>query len=157
MTIFSNAKNKNSILKNYYRNQIVTGRGAPDYFRSSRLQRGHGLGSVLAGLAKTGLKLSKPYLKKGLKTAVKSASSVGANVLGDLLSGQNFNDSVKNRAADEWEVKKRQAVKKLKKVLIPPRSATIHPRRGGRPAKRKKSAHKTRRRRRGKSDNFGRF
>lgn len=134
----------------------MTGRGAPDYFRSSRLQRGHGLGSILAGLAKTGLKISKPYLKKGLKTAVKSATSVGANVLGDLLSGQNFGDSVKNRASDEWEVKKRQAVKKLKKVLIPPRSAGIPPRRG--PGKRKKSVHKTKRKRRRKSvDNFGRF
>ena len=97
----------------------MTGRGAPDYFRSSRLQRGHGLGSVLANLAKTGLKISKPYLKKGLKTAVKSAASVGTNVLSDLLSGQNFNDSVKNRAADEWEVKK-TGCKKIEKSINSP-------------------------------------
>jgi hypothetical protein len=67
--------------KQYYLNQA--GSGMP-VFQGSRGQRGHGIGSVLGGLFRSGL----PLLKRAGKQVLKSAS----NIISDMAAGKKFSD-----------------------------------------------------------------
>jgi hypothetical protein len=69
------------IYRQYYLNQA--GSGMP-VFQGSRGQRGHGLGSVLGGLFRSGL----PLLKRAGKQVLKSAS----NIISDMAAGKKFSD-----------------------------------------------------------------
>ena len=155
VTKFGNKKNSNNLLlKTYFRNQIKTGKGSNDYFKSSRIQKGHGLGSVLGSLFRVGLKASKPFLKKGLKSVAKTALSTGADIAGDLIEGRNFKNSAKKHASRAFEVQKKKAVRKLKTILVPPlpnpRPRKIKPRN-------RKNTNKRVKKRKRRSDNFGVF
>jgi hypothetical protein len=69
------------IYRQYYLNQA--GHGMP-VFQGSRGQRGHGIGSVLGGLFRSGL----PLLKRAGKQVLKSAS----NIISDMAAGKKFSD-----------------------------------------------------------------
>ena len=74
----------------YYSNQA--GRGMP-VFVGTRGQRGHGLGSMLAGLFRRAV----PMLKRGLSIFGKQALKTGLNVANDVVDGQNWKESARNR------------------------------------------------------------
>src|SRR6476619_6242725 len=77
--------------ENYYISQAGSGLS---FFQGSRGQRGHGIGSTLAGLFKSAL----PMLKRGLASFGKSAISGALQVASDVADGQSFSDSAKLRA-----------------------------------------------------------
>ena len=70
----------------YYAQQVG---GALPYFAGSRVQRGHGFGSLLGGLLRT----VAPLIKRG-------ALALGNRALktGDVLAGQNIRTATKRRA-----------------------------------------------------------
>jgi hypothetical protein len=61
-------------------------------FEGSTIQRGHGIGDVLRGLAKSTL----PLLKQGGKMLGKQLLSTGANIVKDAIDGKNFADSARD-------------------------------------------------------------
>jgi len=63
-------------------------------FVGKRFQRGHGLGSILGGFVR---RLVLPFIKSNAKNMLKTAAKTGVEVAGDVIDGQSFGDSVKNR------------------------------------------------------------
>jgi hypothetical protein len=76
--------------EDYYVNQA--GGGLP-YFAGARIQRGHGLGSILSGLFRSAL----PLLKRGAMALGRQALSTGAQMAGDVLGGESLKASAKRR------------------------------------------------------------
>ena len=61
-------------------------------FAGSRVQRGHGLGSILGGFFR---RLVLPFLKTNSKTMLENAMKTGMDVANDVIDGKSFKDSVK--------------------------------------------------------------
>ena len=78
------------LFEEYYVNQA--GNGYP-VFAGSRIQRGHGLGSVFSGL----FKAATPLLKRGAKALGKKALKTGMELANDLIEGKNFKTAAKDR------------------------------------------------------------
>ena len=79
-----------SLYENYYVSQ--SGNGMP-VFEGHRGQRGHGLGSMLAGLFRGAI----PMLKKGLSIFGRHAVKTGLEVANDMAEGRSFTESAKQR------------------------------------------------------------
>ena len=75
----------------YYTRQIG---GALPYFTGARVQRGHGFGSLISGL----LRSVAPLIKRGALALGKRALTTGAQIAGDVVSGQNIKKATKRRA-----------------------------------------------------------
>lgn len=83
--------NRSKQFEDYYTAQV--GHGLP-VFSGTSMQRGHGLGNVFRGLARTAI----PLMKRGMAQIGKKALSTGAAVAKDALMGKNIKRSVKRRA-----------------------------------------------------------
>lgn len=70
--------------------------GALPVFRGRRYQRGHGLGNVLRGVARTVLPIVLPAMKQVGRQALRS----GYGVVRDVMGGRNLKRSLQNRAMD---------------------------------------------------------
>jgi hypothetical protein len=79
------------------------------FHRGAYHQRGRGLGSMFAGLARTVFPIlkslgksiiSSPTTKEILKSAKKSAINAGLDLAADTLSGKNIKQSVKHRGSE---------------------------------------------------------
>ena len=68
--------------------------GALPYFTGARVQRGHGFGSLFSGL----LRSVAPLIKRGALALGKRALTTGAQIAGDVVSGQNIKKATKRRA-----------------------------------------------------------
>lgn len=79
-----------AMYEDYYIQQ--SGNGLP-VFAGSRMQRGHGLGSMLSGLFRSAV----PMIKRGLATFGKHALKTGLEIAGDVADGKSFKDSAKER------------------------------------------------------------
>ena len=79
------------LYEDYYGQQV--GHGLP-VFVGGRTYRGHGLGNILAGIGRAVV----PLLKKGGKVLLKEGAKTGIKVAQDVLSGQKFGTSIKQRA-----------------------------------------------------------
>ena len=105
--------NLNDPYLRYYRMQEQSG-GGDMVFRGAKFQRGHGIGSFLAGLARTVM----PLLKSGATALGKEALSSGVGFLGDIAAG-----TADPRRAADMRLKqftgglKRRADTKLERVL----------------------------------------
>ena len=77
-----------SMYENYYVSQ--SGNGMP-IFEGHRGQRGHGLGSMLAGLFRGAI----PMLKRGLAIFGKQALRTGLEVANDVADGRDWRDSAR--------------------------------------------------------------
>ena len=73
---------------NYYVNQVGRGFGV---FEGSTIQHGHGIGSLLRGLANSTL----PLLKQGAKMVGKQLLNTGAGIVRDVIDGRNFTESTR--------------------------------------------------------------
>jgi hypothetical protein len=62
-------------------------------FVGARYQRGHGIGSILAGLFRRVL----PYLRANAKNLGVGALKTGMQIADDMLQGQKFSESAKQR------------------------------------------------------------
>ena len=74
----------------YYTQQVG---GALPYFTGSRVQRGHGFCSLLGGLLRT----VAPLIKRGALALGNRALKTGAQIAGDVLSGENIRTAAKRR------------------------------------------------------------
>ena len=63
-------------------------------FVGRRFQRGHGLGSILGGFVR---RLVLPFFQTNAKSMLKNAAKTGVEVVGDVVDGRSFVDSVKKR------------------------------------------------------------
>ena len=79
------------LFEDYYVNQA--GNGYNPVFVGSRIQRGHGIGSIFSGL----FKAAAPLLKRGAKAIGKQALSTGMELASDLIEGKNFKTAAKSR------------------------------------------------------------
>jgi hypothetical protein len=99
----------------YYLDQ-QQGNGMP-VLMGSAFQRGYGLrsqvGFGMGGLFKSLIRAVMPMVKSGAKTLGKIALNTGANVLGDVLSGQNVKKAARSRINESANVLKKKAVNKL--------------------------------------------
>ena len=74
----------------YYAQQVG---GALPYFAGARVQRGHGFGSLFGGL----LRSDAPLIKRGALALGNRALKTGAQIAGDILSGENIRTAAKRR------------------------------------------------------------
>ena len=74
----------------YYAQQVG---GALPYFAGARVQRGHGFGSLFGGL----LRSVAPLIKRGTLALGYRALKTGAQIAGDILSGENIRTAAKRR------------------------------------------------------------
>ena len=74
----------------YYAQQVG---GALPYFAGARVQRGHGIGSLFGGL----LRSVAPLIKRGALALGNRALKTGAQIAGDILSGENIRTAAKRR------------------------------------------------------------
>ena len=74
----------------YYAQQVG---GALPYFAGARVQRGHGFGSLFGGL----LRSVAPLIKRGALALRNRALKTGAQIAGDILSGENIRTAAKRR------------------------------------------------------------
>lgn len=77
----------------YYSQQV--GHGLP-VFVGGRSYRGHGLGSLLAGIGRAVV----PLLKRGGKALLKEGARTGLQIVSDVASGQRVGSSLKRRSAE---------------------------------------------------------
>ena len=63
------------------------------YFAGARVQRGHGFGSLFGGL----LRSVAPLIKRGALALGNRALKTGAQIAGDILSGENIRTAAKRR------------------------------------------------------------
>lgn len=97
----------------YYENQSGTG-GVRNVFAGSRWQRGSGIGSFFAGLARSVL----PLFTRGLRAVGKEALRGGINVLDDIGNNINFKESVKNRFTESRDNLTEKAKNKLNNMMM---------------------------------------
>ena len=74
----------------YYAQQVGV---ALPYFAGARVQRGHGFGSLFGGL----LRSVAPLIKRGALALGNRALMTGAQIAGDILSGENIRTAAKRR------------------------------------------------------------
>ena len=72
-----------------------SGSGMP-FFAGSPGQRGHGLGSMLSGFFRSAF----PMIKRVLKSFGKHALKSGLEVANDVVEGNSFTDSLKQRVPE---------------------------------------------------------
>ena len=100
------------LYEDYYVNQV--GHGLPVFVGGGggggggRRYRGHGFGSLLAGIGRAVV----PLLKKGGKALLKEGARTGLRVAQDVMSGQRLGSALKQRA--------RQSGKRLLTQVLSP-------------------------------------
>ena len=111
----------------YYAQQVG---GALPYFAGARIQRGHGFGSLFGGL----LRSVAPLIKRGALALGNRALKTGAQIDGDILSGENIRTAAKRRTKTAG----RDLLQSLFATPLPPgkRVKRAAPSRQRRPAKR---------------------
>ena len=99
----------------YYSDQIGGGgRGVHNVFVGSTAQRGHGVGSWLAGLFRRAI----PFLTKGVRAVGKEALKTGVNILDDISENRaTFKESLHNRLNESGRNLKRKAVEKIHDIM----------------------------------------
>ena len=63
-------------------------------FAGSKFQRGHGLGSIMAGFFR---RLVLPFLKTNSRTMLENAMKTGMDVASDVIDNTSFKNSVKTQ------------------------------------------------------------
>ena len=71
----------------YYAQQVG---GALPYFAGARVQRGHGFGSLFAGL----LRSVAPLIKRGALALGNRALKTGAQIAGDVYGGRRLREEI---------------------------------------------------------------
>jgi hypothetical protein len=114
---------------NYYVNQVGRGLGV---FEGSTIQHGHGIGSLLRGLANSTL----PLLKQGGKMLGKQLLNTGVGIVKDVMDGRNFGDSTRENFKDGGLALLGNISSKLQDVPRRPSGKRRRPPKGAPPRKR---------------------
>ena len=81
------------LYEKYYADQAG---GSLPAFHGTRIQKGFGLGGILRGMFNWLI----PHAKTAAKTLGNEALKTGVNIAQDVMNGQDFQSSVKSRAAN---------------------------------------------------------
>ena len=114
----------------YYNQQV--GHGLP-VFTGGRSYRGHGLGSLLAGIGRAVV----PLLKRGGQALLKEGARTGLQIVSDVASGQRVGSSLKRRSAEAGKRLLHNAASGSKRIKTTRKSGRKQT--GGGQRKRKKS------------------
>lgn len=90
-------ENSRKLYEEYYTKQVG---GALPFFVGTRYQRGHGLGNILkvvTRLAAPLLRKANPFVKRGAKALGRRALQTSADIIGDVLDGENIKRATKRR------------------------------------------------------------
>ena len=92
--------------------------------RTCLRQRGYGLGALFSHLGtfirpllSMAVKVAKPITKRTLKNLGKESVKIGGDILTDLVTGQNLEESIKQRGRKGLKKAKKITQRGLKKVL----------------------------------------
>ena len=88
---------KGSYEKYYKSAQFGHGGLLPAYM-GGKSQKGHGIGSLLAGIARAAIPLAVPLLKSAGKAVASAGLSAGAGALADVIAGKGVKKSVVTHA-----------------------------------------------------------
>ena len=127
----------------YYTRQVG---GALPYFVGAKVQRGHGLGSLLGGL----LRSVAPLIRRGAVAVGKRALRTGMQIADDVMTGQNIKQAAKRRVTDAGK----DLLRSLVTTAGPPGVRTQSKKRQRRPIKRAATTRPTsvvKRRRKGQT------
>ena len=141
------------LYEDYYVNQV--GHGLPVFVGGGgrRLYRGHGFGSLLAGIGRAVV----PLLKKGGKALLKEGARTGLRVAQDVMSGKRLGSALKQRAGQSGK-------RLLTQVLSPSPSRrqkriktkrTAQGKQSGRPRRRRQQQAKKQQQQQRMTDIFG--
>ena len=141
------------LYEDYYVNQV--GHGLPVFVGGGgrRLYRGHGFGSLLAGIGRAVV----PLLKKGGKALLKEGARTGLRVAQDVMSGKRLGSALKQRAGQSGK-------RLLTQVLSPSPSRrqkriktkrTAQGKQSGRPRRRRQQQTKKQQQQQRMTDIFG--
>jgi len=97
---------------NYYSNQVLTGAGAPRYYKGSTFSRGHGFGNFLTSVVNFLKPVGKTLARRGVKALAKVAD--------DVISGVPPKEAAKRRAIQEIDTAKSAVLKYTIDALRPP-------------------------------------
>lgn len=89
-----------------------SGSGLP-YYQGIPLQKGYGLGGIFRRLFRSAL----PFIISGAKNVGKEALKTGAQIAGDVLSGENFKTSALRRTRDTSKILARKAIRKAESMI----------------------------------------
>ena len=64
-------------------------------FMGAKVQKGHGIGSLIAAIARTAVPLVVPLVKSAGKAAASAGLSAGAGILADVIAKKKAKDSLK--------------------------------------------------------------
>ncbi|KAK2161564.1 hypothetical protein NP493_1576g00023 [Ridgeia piscesae] len=127
----------------YYTRQVG---GALPYIVGAKVQRGHGLGSLLGGL----LRSVAPLIRRGAVAVGKRALGTGMQIANDVMTGQNIKQAAKRRVTDAGK----DFLRSLVTTAGPPGVRTQSKKRQRRPIKRAATTRPTsvvKRRRKGQT------
>ena len=81
-----------------YTNHYVSqsGGGGIPVFYGRRSQSGHGIGQIFSSLGRVAL----PFIKSAASYLGRKAVDTGKHILGDVIGGRNFKESLKERLKD---------------------------------------------------------
>ena len=113
----------------YYGQQV--GHGLP-VFTGGRSYRGHGLGSLLAGLGRAVV----PLLKRGGQALLKEGARTGLQIVSDVASGHRVGTALKRRSAEAGKRLLHSAASSSKRIKTTRKSGRTQT--GGGQRKRKK-------------------
>ena len=88
---------RGSYAKYYESSQYGRGMLLPA-FMGGKVQKGHGIGSFLAGIARAAVPLVMPLLKSAGKAVVKAGLTAGGAALADVIKGKATKQSIKEHA-----------------------------------------------------------
>jgi hypothetical protein len=100
----------------YYQNQAA---GLP-YFAGPATQQGHGLGGLFGKMFRAVAPLFKrvaPLAKSAVKTALKEAALTGADILQDVVHGEDLGEAAAARAAEARDRLLQTGAMKLSKMV----------------------------------------
>jgi hypothetical protein len=95
----------------YYIKQA--GSGVSNVYRGVSYQRGHGIGSFLAGIFRRAL----PFIKAGAKAVGKETAKAGLHVLGDVSSNIPVKEALQARFGEARDSLKKKAVEKIDSLM----------------------------------------
>lgn len=97
-------------LEDHYTSQI--GNGLP-YYQGISYQKGYGLGGIFRRLFRSAF----PFIVKGTKAIGKEALRTGTRVASDVLSGQDFKESVKSRTKESGKHLAQKAINNVESMI----------------------------------------
>ena len=131
--------------KKYYETSQFGHGGILPAYMGGKSQKGHGIGSLLATIARAAIPLAVPLLKTAGKAVATAGLTAGAGALADVIAGKGVKKSVTThaRAAGSNLLKRAGDSNYIKGVMQPPPAKRTATSKGGGSKRKKKKSKST--------------